>query len=103
MPFDDNQAPALREDNPYAYGSIFVFDEGDYILDGPEVELSPSEKDKYYTVRKDDDIWNIAFAAYGTSKWWWLILFANNLDFGMELPVGKTLRIPDLLISQLVL
>lgn len=95
-------APQLREDNPYAHGTLFIFDEGDYLLDGPELDFEPSDKDKYYTVRNDDDLWNIAFSAYNqNSKWYWLIALANDLDFPMDLPVGKTLRIPDLLRIQL--
>lgn len=95
--------PILREDNPYSIGNIFVFDDGDYVLDGVMPEIPESPKDRYYSVRNDDDLWNIAFQAYGNSKWYWLIMFANDLDFALELPVGKTLRIPDLPTVQISL
>jgi nucleoid-associated protein YgaU len=92
----DNLNQPLRENNPYSIGEIFVFDEGDYLLDGVLAKINTSPKDRYYTVKNDDDLWNIAYQAYGDSKWYWIIMFANDIEFGFDLPVGKTIRIPDL-------
>lgn len=97
------KSPALREDNPFSIGTLFIFDEGDYVLDAPTLDIPRSPKDKYYTVKKGDDLWNIAWQAYGSSKWYWVIMFANGIDFGMELRPGQTLTIPDLPTVQLLL
>lgn len=86
----------VREDNPYSIGSIYQFDEGDYLLDGPELNYNTTGNDRYYTVKQEDTLWQIAHYAYGNSKWYWLIALVNDIEFALELPLGKTLLIPDL-------
>lgn len=91
----------LRENNPYSIGTIFQFDEGDYLLDPGELLISPSVKDRYYTVGNTDNLSNISFQAYGDSKWWWVLYYANpDLENPFELPIGKTLLVPDLIQLQ---
>lgn len=91
----------LRENNPYSLGSIFPFPEGDFLLDGPELVFKKSESDRYYTLGNTDDLWNIAHQAYRNSKWWWVIFFANpEIEHPLDLPIGKTILIPDLITFQ---
>lgn len=86
----------LRENNPYSIGSLFLFKEGDVLLDPGQPTFVKSKRDRYYTVESSDDIWTIAFKAYGNSKWYWVILYANNIDFAFDIVTGQTLLIPDL-------
>lgn len=89
---------SLRENNPYSIGSIFIFDEGDFLLDREPAKFIKSPRDRYYTVENEKDLLDIAFEAYGDSKWWWLIYDANpDLISTFEVEVGKTLLIPDLI------
>jgi nucleoid-associated protein YgaU len=103
MPIDLNDIPELWENNPYSIGSVFVFDEGDILLDGADPIIPRNTKDKYYTVKMGDDLSSISFGVYEDSKWWWLIAKVNNIPFGFELPLGKTLTIPELSQAQLEL
>lgn len=92
----------LRDNNPYNYGYIFVFGDGDYIMERDTIQDFPrSVKDRYYTIKKDDSLWQIAEAAYGDSKWYWLIRDANDIELAVDLPIGKTIIIPDLTTAQL--
>lgn len=86
----------LRQNNPYSIGYIFIFEEGDYLLNRDEPQFNKSINDRYYTVEEGDDLFIIAFKAYGNSKWWWVIRDANKLDFGFDIEVGDTLYVPDL-------
>jgi hypothetical protein len=89
---------SLRENNPYSIGTIFLFDEGDFLLDREPAKFTKSARDRYYTVENDKDLLDIAFEAYGDAKWWWLIYDANpDLGNPFDLAVGKTLLIPDLI------
>jgi hypothetical protein len=87
---------SLRENNPYSVGNIFLFDEGDLILDREPIVPAKSSRDRYYTVEQEDSFGLIAFKAYGDSKWWWIIRDANKIDYAFDLVRGTTLLIPDL-------
>lgn len=86
----------LRRNNPYSTGEIFIFPEGDYLLDRVEFTYVKSIRDRYFTVNQEDNINDIAFKAYGNSKWWWVIADINNITFPFELSMGSTLLVPDL-------
>lgn len=86
----------LRSNNPYSVGELFLFPEGDYLLDRKPIEVDKSINDRYYTVLQGDTIGKIAFIAYGDSKEWWVITDVNNIAWPFELEIGKTLIIPDL-------
>ncbi len=38
----------------------------------------------------------IAGVVYGDSRYWWVIAAASNIGWGMQVPPGTILRIPDL-------
>lgn len=86
----------LRTNNPYSTGEIFTFPEGDVLLDRKPLNYIKSIRDRYYTVKQEDNISNIAFQAYGNSKWWWVIADINKLDNPFDLKMGSTLLIADL-------
>jgi len=90
----------LRADNPFSLGEVFVYPEGDSLLFSGDINYVKSKGDRYFTVVEGDTLWTIANEAYGNSKYWWLIQKVNDLgpmpDPGFELPIGKSLLIPDL-------
>ena len=86
----------LRENNPYSIGSLFLFPEGDVLLDPGTPVFNKSTQDRYYTVEESDTMWTIAHKAYGNSKWYWVIQYANDLDFAFDIATGDVLLIPDL-------
>lgn len=97
------EALQLRQNNPYSIGNVFVFKEGDFVLDRERLPYVKSPNDRYYTVRDKDTLGAIAFDYYGSSKWWWVLADVNEIDFGFRLETGKTLIIPDFSIIQLSL
>lgn len=91
----------LRLNNPYSLSKILTFDDGISLLDSPQISYDKSPNDRYYTVEDKDNYQDIADAAYGDSKWWWIIYMVNHpnnpeLDDPFVLPVSTTLLIPDL-------
>lgn len=96
MATDSLEQTRLRENNPYSIGHLFLFEEGDFLLFREIPVFSKSRNDRYYTVEESDDLWAIADKAYGDSKWWWVIRDSNDIEFGFDLSIGKTLLIPDL-------
>lgn len=86
----------LRVNNPYSNGEIFVFNEGDSVMDGNTIDYIKSIKDRYFTVEQGDSLWSISFEAYGDSKYYWVIAQANNIDESYRLDIGQSLLIPDL-------
>lgn len=96
MPTSLDTNVELRDNNPYSIGSIMIFEEGDVLLDPGKPQFPKTQLDRYYVVEEPDDIWTIAHKAYGNSKWYWVILYANNIDFAFDITTGQTLLIPDL-------
>lgn len=90
--------PELSTENPFYYGEIVIFGDNDAGLYTREVSFPPSNQDRLYTTTDGDTLSNIAYEAYGSSKWWWVIQMANEIEFPFELEfqAGTTLRIPDL-------
>lgn len=88
----------LREDNPYSIGFITLFGNNLQSLDSVKPKLNKTASDRLYTTIEGDTFSNIAFEAYGNSKYWWLIWFANSIDFPFDLEIlpNTTLLIPDL-------
>lgn len=88
--------PVLREDNPFYNGVVFVFPDGSLSLDRTPVQYSPSVNDRYYTVSENESITDISFAAYGDSKYWWVLADVNNIFTPWCISAGTTLVVPDL-------
>lgn len=86
----------LRFNNPFSRGSQFLYEDGTIELDGPELVFVQSERDRYYTVEKDDELFSIADQAYDDSKLYWIIQLANDMEWAFDLQIGQVLWIPDL-------
>lgn len=91
------QTIALRPDNPYAYGELAILNDGTYCLSGTK-QTPNTTNCRIYTTIDGDTLSNIAYEAYGNSKYWWLIYYSNDIDcpFDLELNGGVTLKIPNL-------
>ena len=86
----------LRNNNPYSIGSIFIFPEGDFLLDRTPISVLKSIGDRYHTVINGNTLSSIAFQYYNNSKYWWTIADANELVDLFTLVPGTILLIPDL-------
>lgn len=89
----------LRQNNPYSIGNVFIFEEGDYELERQPLLYVKSINDKYVTTVQGDTLGSIAHEHYGNSKYWWIILDVNDVDYIgplFEVPDGTTLLIPDM-------
>lgn len=88
----------LRQDNPYAYGEILEFPNGDLLLVRDRIIIPEADTDRPYTVRDGDTLSNLAGRFFGSSKWLFVILDLNPdvLVNPFDLPTGITLRIPTL-------
>lgn len=87
----------LNVNNPYAYSTLQVFSNSSNELTAIDLNITPSEEDRYYEIGLGDTLSNIAYEAYGTSKLWFLIYTANTfLDnpLNLEDSIGKILLIP---------
>ena len=87
----------LRADNPFAYGEILTLSETEALLESRNPIYQKSPRDRYYTLKDNDTLNDIADEAYGNSKLWWVIYFAN-LDIIFDpflLESGQTILIPD--------
>jgi hypothetical protein len=88
----------LRENNPYSIGSIFSFDEGDFLLDREPINVQKSVRDQFHLVIEGETLSNIAGKVeyYNNSKYWWVIADVNQLYWSFELTPGMVLLIPDI-------
>lgn len=94
----------LKGHNMYRSGKVLEFSDKESLLVREPVNIIGTEEDRYYTVKKDDDITLIAHRHYGSrvsfaSRYWWVIADANNLHNPMDLTdmVGKEILVPNIL------
>lgn len=87
----------LRDNNPFSLGLLTFFNDGSMALLSKKPKYIKSASDRTYTTSINDNLSSIAYQAYGDSKYWWIIWFANNIDFPFELELlpGTVLNIPD--------
>ena len=88
----------LRENNPFSLGTILTFGEDSVGILSRTPRFLKSPSDRTYTTSINDNFSSISYQAYGDSKYWWVIWFANTIDFPLELELlpGTVLNIPDL-------
>lgn len=91
----------LRLNNPYHFGVISIFLDGEQSLDREKLVIPSSPLDKFYIIRSNDEMTTIAYKFYGDSKYWWIIADRNDIENPFILEEGKTLIIPDLNIATL--
>ncbi len=54
-------------------------------------------------VRGAERLDTIAGSVYGDARYWWILAAASDIGWGLQVPVGTIIKIPDLgSISQLV-
>lgn len=88
--------PETKPDNPYTYGSIILYDDGDVGIESEVLDVPPSSSDQFYLTLEGDTLSNIAYRFYSNSKYHFIIAMANEIDFTFEILSGTRLRIPDI-------
>lgn len=94
---------SLPLSNPFASGSMIVFDDGTGELTREVSQYIPSQPDRFYTVKYDDTITQIAYQHYKDevqlpSRYWWVIADANLIDNPLDISeyIGKEIVIPNI-------
>lgn len=67
-----------------------------YLESYNQTEIIETEADRYITVniKNENRLDMIAFEAYKSSTYWWVVALANNIIDPFNVPVGTVLRIP---------
>lgn len=86
----------INQDNPFVTGFVFQYLEGDFSLERAKLKYIPSENDKLHQVTEWDNLSDLSFDNYGSSKWWWVIADINNVFDPFNLSSHINLIIPDL-------
>lgn len=81
--------------NLYFKGRTIKFIDGREVLLRDKLEYIPSGDDKFYIVKEDDKLTDLAFRFYNESKEWWIIADANNIHLPWDLPMGLKIVIPN--------
>jgi phage tail protein X len=55
-----------------------------------------SDNDVYVATETGDRLDSLAYEYYGDSTLWWIIAAASNIGWGMQVPAGIVIRIPDI-------
>lgn len=100
----------LDQSDLYANGSLLSFASGDVILNGNFIEYMPSERDKYHTVKKYDNLRSLAWQYYKDEKenaqlYWHYIAKANPIIVNplyLDELVGVEIVIPDIINYELI-
>lgn len=53
-------------------------------------------KTKDIIVRGNERLDTLAGVAYGDAKYWWILAASSDIGWGMQVPPGTIIRIPDL-------
>lgn len=87
----------LREENIYAAGFVINLTDGRKLLKANPLNYTPSaSNDIGHTLKNDENLWDIAYKFYGSSKWWFVLAHVNNIHNPFEVQEGLDLIIPDL-------
>ena len=49
-----------------------------------------------YVIRQGDRLDVIAGMKYGDSRYWWVLAASSDIGWGLQIPPGTVIRIPDL-------
>lgn len=93
----------INQDNPYIRGYVLEYVEGDMSLERVKLEYNPSPDDKLHPVTYWDNLSDLSFDYYGSSKWWWVIADINNIFDPFSLTPNSNLIIPDLKAIKVIL
>jgi len=86
----------FNQDNPFVTGFVMTYNEGDSSLERLPIKHVPSINDKLHTVRRWDNLSDLSYDYYGSSKWWWVIADVNNIFDPFNLTSNVSIIIPDL-------
>lgn len=86
----------LEKDDPYSIGRVINYPYSLSTLNRMPLSYVADKTDKYVVVDEATTLWGLAFKEYGNSKLYWVIQDVNKLENSFELPIGKTLLIPNL-------
>ena len=103
--FDVNQPLLLRDDNPYAGGTLVVREDGTAELSAVAGAYVPGPGDRVHPeLKREDALDALAYHYYrdevpDADRYWWVLARANNIDNPLDLTayVGRRLLIPDLI------
>lgn len=58
---------------------------------------------KSIVVRGAERLDTLAGTIYGDSRYWWVLAAASNIGWGLQVPVGTVIKVPDLgIVTKLV-
>lgn len=87
----------INIDNPFTTGYVLNYKEGDSSLERDKVKYTPSPNDKLHPVTNWDNLSDLSFDYYKTSKYWWVIADANpDIIDPFDLTPNTNIIIPDL-------
>jgi nucleoid-associated protein YgaU len=87
---------STRDNNPFITGYIVNYEEGDQSLERSRLKYNPSVNDKLHTITDFDTLTDLAYDAYGNSKYWWIIADINLIHDPFILEVNTNIIIPDI-------
>lgn len=92
----------LTEDDMYADGYIVPFDDGTMILQRDLIEHELSTGDNYVETINGQDLTQLAYSEYITSKLWWQIADVNNVFNPFPFGPNSVLQGTGLIIPQII-
>lgn len=94
----------LKPNNLYRNATVVTDSTGDQTLVRSQISVEPSATNQYHIVSQFDRLDKLAYRYYkdvveDSSKFWWVIADANNIEnpLFLEPVVGKRIIIPDIL------
>lgn len=86
----------INQDNPFVTGYVVNYKEGDTSLERVPIVYTPSINDKLHPVTNWDNLSDLSFDNYGTSKLWWVIADVNQIFDPFNLTPNTNIIIPDI-------
>ena len=87
----------VKLSNLYSTGFLVTIEDDVQILKRNKLVYKKSSvNDRTHVILANESIWQIAMDYYEQAKWYWVILDVNDIENPLELPVGRTIVIPDL-------
>ena len=84
--------PSRYTFTPRVGGAIGTTGTSSKILNGVEGGAIPYTS---VVLKQGQRIDHVAASAYGSSSYWWVVAAASGIGWGMQLPAGTLLRVPN--------
>lgn len=91
-----NDAVQIEDNNPYITGFVVNYTEGDKSLERRKLNYQVTIDDILHPVKNYDNLSDIAYDYYKSSKWWWVLSDVNNIFDPFNLTPNSNIIIPDL-------